>query len=54
MLCTVVEYNSMREFGMAGDAWLADEAGRSLTERMRADRPFEAVSSGLYTEVALI
>ncbi len=54
MLCAVVEYNSMREFGMAGDAWLADEAGRSLTERMRADRPFEAVSSGLYTEVALI
>jgi hypothetical protein len=54
MLCSVVEYNSMREFGMAGDAWLADEAGRSLTERMRADRPFEAVSSGLYTEVTLI
>jgi hypothetical protein len=54
MLCTVVEYNSMREFGIAGDAWLADEAGRSLTERMRADRPFEAISSGLYTEVALI
>ena len=53
MLCTVVEYNSMREFGMAGDAWLADGAGRSLTERMRADRPFEAISSGLYTEVAL-
>jgi len=44
----------MKEFGMAGDAWLADEAGRSLTERMRADPPFEAVSSGLYTEVALI
>ena len=54
MLCTVVEYNSMRDFGMAGDGWLADEAGRSLTERMRADRPFEPVSSGLYTEVALI
>jgi len=54
MLCAVVEYNSMKEFGMAGDAWLADEAGRSLTERMRTDRPFEAVSSGLYTEVAMI
>ena len=54
MLCTVTEYNSMREFGMAGDAWLADEAGQSLTERMRADRPFDPVSSGLYTEVALI
>ena len=54
MLCAVVEYNSMKEFGIAGDAWLADEAGRSLTERMRTDRPFEAVSSGLYTEVAMI
>jgi hypothetical protein len=54
LLCAVVEYNSVREFGVAGDAWLADEAGRSLTERMRADRPFEAFSSGLYTEVALI
>jgi hypothetical protein len=54
LLCAVVEYNSMKEFGMAGDAWLADDAGRSLTERMRSDRPFEAVSSGLYTEVALI
>jgi hypothetical protein len=53
-LCSVVEYNSMREFGMAGDAWAADEAGRSLTEHMRADRPFEVVASGLYTEVALI
>jgi hypothetical protein len=53
MLCAVVEYNSMKEFGQAGDAWLADEAGRSLTERMHTDRPFEAVSSGLYTEVTL-
>jgi hypothetical protein len=49
MLCAVVEYNSMKEFGMAGDAWLADEAGRSLIERLRTDRPFEPVSSGLYT-----
>jgi hypothetical protein len=54
MLCAVVEYNSMREFGIAGDAWFADEAGRSLTDRMHADRPFEAVSSGLYTKVALL
>ncbi len=53
MLCAVVEYNSMKEFGMAGDAWLADEEGRSLAERIRTDRPFEAVFSGLYTEVAL-
>jgi hypothetical protein len=53
LLCAVVEYNSMKEFGRASDAWLADEMGRSVTQRMRADRPVEPVSSGLFTEVAL-
>jgi hypothetical protein len=53
LLCAVVEYTSMKEFGRASDAWLADETGRSVTERMRTDRPVEPVSSGLFTEVAL-
>ena len=53
LLCAVIEYNSMRDFGTAGDAWIADEAGRALTQRMRTDSPFEPVSSGLYTEVAI-
>jgi hypothetical protein len=53
MLCAVVEYNTIREFGLAGDAWLADDAGREVTERMRTDRPFEAVFSGLFTEVPI-
>jgi hypothetical protein len=53
LLCAVIEYNSMTEFGTAGDAWIADEAGRALTQRMRTDSPFEPVSSGLYTEVAI-
>jgi hypothetical protein len=53
LLCAVVEYNSMKEFGRASDAWLADETGRSVTQRMRTDRPVEPVSSGLFTEVAL-
>jgi hypothetical protein len=53
LLCTVVEYNSMKEYGLASDAWLADEMGRSVTRLMRTDRPFEPVSSGLFTEVAL-
>jgi hypothetical protein len=53
LLCAVVEYNSMKEFGLANDAWLADETGRSVTQRMRTDRPVEPVSSGLFTEVAL-
>ena len=52
-LCAVMEYNSMREFGMAGDAWLADDAGRSITGQMRNDRSFEPLSSGLFTEVTL-
>jgi hypothetical protein len=29
------------------------KTGRSVTERMRTDRPVEPVSSGLFTEVAL-
>ena len=52
-LCAVMEYNSMKEFGMAGDAWLADDAGRSITRQMRNDRSFEPLSSGLFTEVTL-
>jgi hypothetical protein len=52
-LCAVMEYNSMKEFGTAGDAWLADETGRSITEQMRNDSPFEPLSSGLFTEVTL-
>jgi hypothetical protein len=52
-LCAVMEYNSMKEFGTAGDAWLADETGRSITQRMRDDSPFEPLSSGLFTEVTL-
>jgi hypothetical protein len=52
-LCAVMEYNSMREFGTAGDAWLVDDTGRSIVERMRTDCPFEPLSSGLFTEVTL-
>ena len=52
-LCAVMEYDSMREFGIASDAWMTDDAGRRLTETMRGDCPFEALSSGLFTEVAL-
>jgi hypothetical protein len=53
LLCAVVEYNSMQEFGRASDAWLGDETGRSVIRRMRTDRPVEPVFSGLFTEVAL-
>lgn len=52
-LCAVMEYSSMKEFGTAGDAWLGDDTGRSLTQRMRNDYPFEPLSSGLFTEVTL-
>jgi len=53
LLCTVVEYDSMKEFGRASDAWLADQTARTVTERMRSDRPVEPVSSGLFTQVDL-
>jgi hypothetical protein len=52
-LCAVVEYESMRDFGIAGDAWMTGEVGRRLTERMRDDSPFTPISSGLFTEVSL-
>jgi hypothetical protein len=53
-LCAVIEYNSMTEFGAAGDSWMADDAARQLTETVRtADSPFEPLSAGLFTEVAI-
>jgi hypothetical protein len=52
-LCAVTEYNSMSELGAAGDAWMADDAARQLTDTMRTDSPFEPVSEGLFTEVEL-
>jgi hypothetical protein len=54
LLCAVMEYNSMREYGEAGDRMLADEDARRLMTTMRSDAPFEAVSSGLFTEVAIM
>ena len=54
LLCAVMEYNSMREFGEAGDHWRTDDAARRLVDAMRSDSPFEPVSSGLYTEVAIL
>jgi hypothetical protein len=52
-LCAVMEYNSMSEFGAAGDAWMADDAARQLTDKMRSDSPFEPLSAGLFTEVTI-
>lgn len=54
LLCAVMEYNSMREFGEAGDHWLTDDATRRLVDALRSDSPFEPVSSGLFTEVAIL
>jgi hypothetical protein len=48
-----MEYNSMSEFGAAGDAWMPDDAASQLTDRMRSDSPFEPLSAGLFTEVAI-
>ena len=52
-LCAVMEYESMTEFGRAGDAWTTDEAARDLVATMRDNSPFEPISAGLFTEVAL-
>jgi hypothetical protein len=52
-LCAVMQYDSMTDFGRAGDAWMNDEEARRLTETTHADSPFAPTSSGLYTEVTV-
>lgn len=54
LLCAVMEYNSMRDYGLASDAWMANDDARRLVDTMHGDSPFEPVSSGLYTEVAIL
>lgn len=54
LLCAVMEYGSMKEFGQAGDRWTADDDARRLIGTMRGDNPFEPISSGLFTEVAIL
>jgi hypothetical protein len=54
LLCAVAEYHSMKEFGLASDAWLADETGRSVTQRMPTDVRSSRSPRGLFTEVALV
>ena len=52
-LCAVMQYNSMTDYGRAGDAWMQDDDARRLTETMRGDSPFVPGTSGLFTEVTL-
>jgi hypothetical protein len=54
LLCAVMEYDSMKEYGEGGDWWLSDAEARQVTDTMRNDSPFEPVSSGLFTEVAVL
>ena len=54
LLCAVIEYNSMREYGQAGDEFMADDAARRLIATVRSDSPFQPVSSGLFTEVDIL
>lgn len=54
LLCAVMEYDSIKDFGEASDRLMADDTARLLTDRMRDDAPFEPVSSGLFTEVAVM
>lgn len=52
-LCASMEYESLMDFGRAGDAWMSSDEGRELTTHMRDDSPFEPITSGLFTEVAI-
>jgi hypothetical protein len=54
LLCAVMEYSSMKEYGQASDAWMTDDATRRLADTMRGDSPFEPFSSGLFTEVPIL
>jgi hypothetical protein len=53
MLCAVIEYESMRDFGQGSDWWLTSPEGRQALDTMRNGGPLDLVSSGLYTEIAL-
>ena len=52
-LCAVIEYESMREYGVVGDAWTMDDTGRRLVTTTRTDCPYMPTSTGLFTEVAM-
>jgi hypothetical protein len=54
LLCAVMEYDSMREYGQGIDAWVTDPDTRGTLDKLRSGQPIEAVSSGLYTEVAIL
>jgi hypothetical protein len=45
------EYGTMRERGIAEDAWISDPAGRELAEEMfGASAPFTTLSNGIYRD----
>jgi hypothetical protein len=54
LLCAVMEYNSMREYGQGIDARMATPEGQRFLQTMRSGGPIEPVSSGLFTEVAIL
>lgn len=53
LLCGVMEYESMREFGQGIDARLGDPEGQRVIGMLRSRDAIEQVSSGLFTEVAI-
>jgi hypothetical protein len=52
-LSAVMEFESMTALGKANDSFMADEDARKLIGSMRANPPFEPMSAGIFTEVAI-
>lgn len=54
LLCAVMEYDSMREYGEGADSWLTEDDTRGALDALRSGGPIQPVSSGLFTEVAIL
>jgi hypothetical protein len=52
---SVIEYESMRDYGRVADAWLTDADARSVTDAVRGSSPpVDILSSGVYTEIPIL
>jgi len=53
VLAAIMEFDNMRAYGKAMDAFMSDPAGRSIVELTQSsDNPVRPISSDIYTEIA--
>jgi hypothetical protein len=52
---SVIEYESMGDYGRVADAWLIDAEARSVLDAVRGSSPpIDILSSGVYTEIPIL